>query len=139
MGKKVIVGATDIHDYGKEVIKTIVTKAGATVFDLGSYVTPDELIETIIETEAKAIFISTYNGIALTYATEVVEKIKESGLDASLVIGGQLNENMDGGSLAEDVTDQIKALGVNADNNMDLTVDIIEGIYAKSEGKILAS
>jgi methylmalonyl-CoA mutase cobalamin-binding domain/chain len=139
VGKKVIVGATDIHDYGKEVIKTIVTKAGATVFDLGSYVTPDELIETIIETEAKAIFISTYNGIALTYATEVVEKIKESGLDASLVIGGQLNENMDGGSLAEDVTDQIKALGVNADNNMDLTVDIIEGIYAKSEGKILAS
>jgi hypothetical protein len=34
VGKKVIVGATDIHDYGKEVIKTIVAKAGATVFDL---------------------------------------------------------------------------------------------------------
>jgi methylmalonyl-CoA mutase cobalamin-binding domain/chain len=132
-GKKVIVGTTDIHDYGKEVVKTIIAKAGATVFDLGTYVTPDELIETVLETEAKVIIISTYNGIALTYAKEVVEKIKKDDLDVKLVMGGLINENLDGGSLAEDVTLQVKDLGVNCDNNMDLIVDIIEKIYSESK------
>lgn len=129
-GMKVIVGATDIHDYGKEIVKTIVAKAGAIVFDLGNYVTPDEIIETVIETEAKAIVIGTYNGIALSYAKEVVTKLDKAGLDAKLVMGGLLNENLNGKSLAEDVSDRVRALGVNCDNNIDLTVDIIEKIYS---------
>lgn len=45
-------------------------------------------------------------------------------------MGGLLNENLDGGSLAEDVTVQVKDLGVNCDNNMDLTIDIVEKIYS---------
>lgn len=129
-GMKVIVGATDIHDYGKEIVKTIVAKAGAIVFDLGNYVTPDEIIETVIETEAKAVVIGTYNGIALSYAKEVVTKLDKAGLDAKLVMGGLLNENLNGKSLAEDVSDRVRALGVNCDNNIDLTVDIIEKIYS---------
>jgi methylmalonyl-CoA mutase cobalamin-binding domain/chain len=128
-GKKVIVGATDIHDYGKEIVKTILAKAGATVFDLGNYVTPSEIIETIIETEAKAIVMSTYNGIALSYAKEVVDEIEKAGLDSKLILGGLLNENMDGESLAVDVTDKIKELGVNCDNNMDTVIESVEAIY----------
>jgi methylmalonyl-CoA mutase cobalamin-binding subunit len=129
LGKKVIVGATDIHDYGKEIVKTILAKAGATVFDLGNYVTPSEIIETIIETEAKAIVMSTYNGIALSYAKEVVDGIEKASLDAKLILGGLLNENMDGESLAVDVTDKIKELNVNCDNNMDTIIKVVEEIY----------
>jgi methylmalonyl-CoA mutase cobalamin-binding domain/chain len=129
LGKKVIVGATDIHDYGKEIVKTILAKAGATVFDLGNYVTPSEIIETIIETEAKAIVMSTYNGIALSYAKEVVDGIEKAGLDAKLILGGLLNENMDGESLAVDVTDKIKELNVNCDNNMNTIIKVVEEIY----------
>ncbi len=128
-GKKVIVGSTDIHDYGKEIIKTILAKAGATIFDLGNYVTPGEIIETIIETEAKVIAMSTYNGIALSYAKEVVDGINKAGLDAKLILGGLLNENMEGQSLAVDVSDKIKELGVNCDNNMDTIIDTVEAIY----------
>lgn len=130
-GKKVIVAATDIHDYGKEIVKTIIAKAGGKVFDLGTYVTPDEITETLIETEAKVVIVSTYNGIALSYAKEVVEKMKKSGSDAQLVMGGLINENLNGGSLAEDVTELVKNLGVNCDNDMNSIVDIVEEVYSK--------
>lgn len=130
-GLKVIVGSTDIHDYGKDMIKTIASEAGATVFDLGTYVTPQDIMETVIETEAKAIAISTYNGIALSYAKEVVNGIKEKGLDAQLLMGGLLNENLDGNALAEDVSKPISELGVNVDNDATKLVDAILDVYGK--------
>lgn len=129
-GKKVIVAATDIHDYGKEIAKSILQKAGAVVFDLRTYVTTNEIVETLMETEARAIVISTYNGIALTYAKELLKKLEESNLEAKIVMGGLLNENQDGGSLAIDVTDQIKKLNINCDNNMETLVDTVSNIYS---------
>ena len=129
-GEKVLVGSTDIHDYGKEIVKAILTKAGATVFDLGNYVTPEEVVDTLIETEAKAVALSTYNGIALSYAKELTEKMRESGTEATLILGGQLNENMEGGSLAVDVTEELRALGVNCDNDMDKIISVVKSIYA---------
>jgi len=128
-GIKVILGTTDIHDYGKEIVKTIVTQAGATVFDLGTYVTPSEIMETVVETEAKAIIISTYNGIALTIAREIVEGVKKNNLDAKLIMGGLLNENMDGSALAVDVTEDLRKLGVNADNDATKIVEAVLNIY----------
>jgi methylmalonyl-CoA mutase cobalamin-binding domain/chain len=128
-GMKVIVGTTDIHDYGKEIVKAIALKAGADVFDLGTYATPGEIIETVIETESRAILISTYNGIALSYAKELVEGLRKKNLDAKLILGGLINENQDGGSLAVDVTDAVRALGVNCDNNPETIVDTIRSIY----------
>jgi len=128
-GMKVIVGATDIHDYGKEIIKTIVSQAGATVFDLGTYVTPLEIAETVIETECRAILISTYNGIALSFAREVLEELQLQQLEASLILGGLLNENQAGGSLAVDVRHDLRDLGVNCDNDPQTLVAAVRRIY----------
>jgi len=130
-GEKVLVGSTDIHDYGKEIVKTILTKAGAAVFDLGNYVTPEDVVETLIETEARAVALSTYNGIALSYARELTEKMNEAGTEAVLILGGLLNENTEGGSLAVDVTEELKSLGVNCDNDMDKIVSTVKEIYAE--------
>lgn len=130
-GLKVVVGTTDIHDYGKEIIKTIAEQAGAIVFDLGTYVTPSEIMDTLVETEAKAVAISTYNGIALSYAKDVVEGIKKHELDAKLIMGGLLNENLDNSALAVDVTDRITELGVNTDNDATKIVDGILEIYGR--------
>lgn len=131
-GMKVIVGTTDIHDYGKEMVKAIVLKAGATVFDLGSYVTPEEVWETVLETESRVILISTYNGIALSYAKELVAGLKKQQLDAKLLLGGLINENQEGSSLAVDVTDAVRALGVNCDNNAETLVEAIRNVYLGS-------
>lgn len=128
--KKVIVGSTDIHEYGKEIVKSMCDVAGAEVFDLGTYVTPEEIIENILETESKVIVISTYNGVALTFAKDVLRLLKEHGLsDVVLILGGVLNENMDGSMLAVDVTEDLRALGVNVDNTMETIVPTIRKIY----------
>ena len=56
--------------------------------------------------------------------------MKDQGLDdVTLVLGGALNENMDGSMLAVDVTDQLAAMGVNVENDLNKTVEIVRKIY----------
>ena len=120
-------GTTDVHEFGKEICKSIVQKAGATVFDMGATVAPAQLIDTMLETESHILLVSTYNGIALSYAKEVLEGFKENHIDAKLIMGGLINENMDGSDLPVDVTEQVRALGVNCDNKAE---DLVKNILA---------
>lgn len=131
-GKPVLVGSTDIHDYSKEIVKSLCEKAGAKVFDLGTYITVEEIIENLLETESKAVMVSTYNGIALSFATELTRALEENGLtDVLVIMGGLLNENRNGSQLAEDVTDELKAMGVNCDNVMEGIVPTIRTHYER--------
>ena len=130
-GTKVVIGSTDIHDYGKEMLKSICNTAGAHVFDLGTYVTAEEIIENLLETESKVVMISTYNGIALSFAKELTSLLQENGMDDVVVMmGGLINENIDGSQLAVDVTDEVKSLGIICDNRMEEIVPIIKQVYA---------
>ncbi len=130
-GMKVLIGTTDIHDYAKEMIKSLCNIAGADVFDLGTYVTAQEVIENILETESKVVVISTYNGIALSFAKELVKLMNKNGMDDVVIImGGLINENLDGSMLAVEVTEDVKALGINCDNRMETIVPTIKKIYA---------
>lgn len=134
-GTKVVIGSTDIHDYGKEMLKSICSTAGAHVFDLGTYVTTEEIIENLLETESKVVLISTYNGIALSFAKELTSLLQENGMDDVVVImGGLINENIDGSQLAVDVTDEVKSLGIICDNKMEEIVPTIKKIYAGEYG-----
>ena len=47
----------------------------------------------------------------------------------TLVLGGALNENMDGSMLAVDVTEELAAMGVNVENDLNKTVEIVRKIY----------
>jgi methylmalonyl-CoA mutase cobalamin-binding domain/chain len=130
-GTKVVIGSTDIHDYGKEMLKSICNTAGAHVFDLGTYVTAEEIIENLLETESKVVMISTYNGIALSFAKELTSLLQENGMDDVVVMmGGLINENIDGSQLAVDVTSEVKSLGIICDNRMEEIVPIIKQVYA---------
>ena len=129
-GKKVLLGSTDIHEYGKEIVKSLLNVAGAKVFDLGTYVTVQEIIENLLETECKVVVISTYNGIALSFAKELVKLIKENRMDdVKIIMGGLINENKDGSMLAMDVTEEVRALNINCDNKIETTVSTIKKIY----------
>ncbi|MBR5534620.1 MAG: cobalamin-dependent protein [Ruminiclostridium sp.] len=129
-GKIALIGSTDIHDYGKELVKSLCNKAGAEVFDLGTYVTVEEIIENLLETESKVVIVSTYNGIALSFAKDLITALEENEMtDVVLIMGGLLNENLDGSQLAVDVTQELCALGVNCDNQMETIVPTIKKIY----------
>ena len=118
------------------MVKSLCAVAGADIFDLGTYVTPREIVENILETESRAVVISTYNGIALSFARDLMQRLKESGMEDTLIImGGLLNENMDGSQLAVDVTEDLRALGINADNVMEQIVPVIAKAYRVFEGE----
>ena len=126
-GTKVIIGATDVHEFGKQVIKDIILESGGTVFDLGTNVGTAEVMDAIIETECKAVLISTYNGIAYSYGKELLEGMKKRGLEhVNVIMGGLLNEDLDGDELAEDVSVELKAMGVHADNRAEDIVKVIK-------------
>jgi methylmalonyl-CoA mutase cobalamin-binding subunit len=125
-GIKIIMGTTDVHEFGKQLVKSIVLKADATVFDLGTSIGTAEIIDAVIETESKIIIISTYNGIAYSYAKKLLNGLKSRGLDhVKIIMGGLLNENPDNSELAEDVSGKLSELGVNAVNKAEKIVDII--------------
>ena len=69
--------------------------------------------------------ISTYNGIAYSFGEELVKKFKELGIDIPIVMGGRLNEPMEGSDLPVDVTDRLAAMGINVDNDIDKIVDYL--------------
>lgn len=131
-GMKVLIAATDIHDYGKEMIKSLCDVAGAVVFDLGTYITPQEIIDNLFETESNVVIISTYNGIALSFAKELSSLLNKNGLEnVQLILGGLLNENQDGSSLAVDVSDAVRELGINVDNKMENIVSAVREVYLR--------
>lgn len=122
----VIVASTDVHEFGKEISKTVLTKAGAQVFDLGTNVVLEELADTAIETESKAVLISTYNGIAYSFGKALTEKLKALGLsEIPVIMGGRLNEPMEGSDLPVDVSDKLKEMGINVDNDIDKIVEYL--------------
>ena len=126
-GVNVVVGSTDIHVFGKEVIKRVLREAGANIFDLDQSATAQEFADTMIETESSVLCVSTHNGLAYSYAKDLQEKLRESGLENVLVImGGLMNEALPGKELPEDVSAMIADLGFNVDNNAEKIVEVIK-------------
>ena len=125
-GVNIVMGSTDIHIFGKEVIKRILREAGANIFDLDQSVATRDLVDTAIETESRVMCVSTHNGLAYSYAKDLSDKLKEKGLDDVFVImGGLMNEALPGKDLPEDVSEMVGKLGFNIDNNAEKIVDVI--------------
>lgn len=125
-GVNIVMGSTDIHIFGKEVIKRILREAGANIFDLDQSVATQDLVDTAIETESRVMCVSTHNGLAYSYAKDLSDKLKEKGLDDVFVImGGLMNEALPGKDLPEDVSEMVGKLGFNIDNNAEKIVDVI--------------
>ena len=125
-GVNIVLGTTDIHVFGKEVIKKILLVAGANVYDLGDATPVEDFADTLIETESKILMVSTYNGMAYSFGKAMSDKLKELGMDdVGFWMGGRLNEAMDGNDLPEDVSDRLADMGINVDNDAEIMVDNI--------------
>ena len=129
-GVNVVVGSTDVHEFGKEVVKNVLKKAGANIFDLGTTVAIEEVSDTLIEAGARIVCMSTYNGMAYSFGRDLMNSLKKMGLnDVHVIMGGRLNEPIDGSDVPVDVSDKLKALGINTNNDVDtLVADILETI-----------
>ncbi len=78
----------DVHDIGKNLVKTITANNGYKVIDLGKQVPADLIIETAIKEKAQAITLSALLVTTSKQMQLVVEKLHHLGKDIPVIIGG---------------------------------------------------
>lgn len=94
--------------------------------DVGGATPVEEFADTLIETGSKFLVVSTYNGMAYSFAKAMAEKLKELHLeDVKFLMGGRLNEAIEGADLPEDVSARLAEMGINVDNDAEAIVNTI--------------
>ena len=58
----------------------------------------------------------------------MLKKFKDESIEIPVIMGGRLNENMEGSELPVDVSEQIAALGINVDNNAETMISYIQDV-----------
>ena len=110
---KVITATTDVHEHGKLLLDMTLTKLGVTVLDGGVSTDANVLVEQALLQGADVIAISTYNGIALSFAKALEAEMKKLDTPLPVIFGGRLNQIPDTSntSLPVDVTQDIRSTG----------------------------
>lgn len=84
----------DIHDIGKNLVVLMLKNYGYQVIDLGKDVPAEVIVDTAMKEHAKVIGLSALMTTTMMRMKDVVELVKERGLDCKVVIGGAaINES----------------------------------------------
>ncbi|MFB0563870.1 MAG: B12-binding domain-containing protein [Candidatus Lokiarchaeia archaeon] len=90
--KKIIIGTIegDVHDIGKNILKTMLTAAGFKVIDLGRDVPIDEFVSEVKKQGADAVAMSTLMTATMTNMERVASILYEKGLAprVKIAVGG---------------------------------------------------
>lgn len=78
----------DCHSVGIRILEAFFTEQGFTVTNLGVMVSQEEFIDAAVETDAKAILVSSLYGHGLIDCRGLREKCVERGLDDILLYAG---------------------------------------------------
>ena len=78
----------DVHDIGKNLVKTILANNGYTVFDLGKQVPANVIIDKAIEVKADAIGLSALLVSTSKQMPLIVQELHRRGLNIPVLIGG---------------------------------------------------
>lgn len=97
----------DIHDIGKNLVVLMLKNYGYDVIDLGKDVETDDILQTSIEKDAKVIGLSALMTTTMMEMKTVVDRAKELGVKAKIVIGGAV--------VTQDFADEIGADGYSSD------------------------
>ncbi|MFN3742212.1 MAG: methionine synthase [Anaerolineales bacterium] len=78
----------DVHDIGKNLVKTILANNGYEVIDLGKQVPAERIIQTAVETQATAIGLSALLVSTSKQMPLIVNELHRRGLQFPVLIGG---------------------------------------------------
>lgn len=91
-GGKIVLGTIvgDLHDIGKEIVKSLLISAGFEVYDLGIDVPPEKFVEKAEETGARIIGISALLSTSIANTADVVKALKDAGIrdKVKVIVGG---------------------------------------------------
>jgi len=132
-GLRVCVGTTDVHEHGKMLIDAVLAGLGLAAVDGGTSVDPADLAACAVRGGADLVAVSTYNGIALSYARAMREALAAAGADLPLCIGGRLNQVPDDSNsgLPVDVTGAIATLGATPCATPEALIAVLDGLASR--------
>lgn len=78
----------DLHDIGKNIVRSMLEANGFDVLDLGIDCPPEKVVETAKAENVKIVALSGVLTLALDSMKATVDALKEAGLDVKVIIGG---------------------------------------------------
>ena len=78
----------DVHDIGKNIVKTVMENYGYEVIDLGKDVSPEAVVKAAQEKGAKLVGLSALMTTTVKAMQETIEKLKLAGCTAPVMVGG---------------------------------------------------
>jgi methylmalonyl-CoA mutase cobalamin-binding subunit len=129
-GLRGCVATTDVHEYGKILIESVLAKLSIAIVDGGTSTDPNDLALQAKSARADFIALSSYNGVALDFVSELKRHLQQLGIAIPVFIGGKLNRVPDGSnsSLPVDVSDEIAATGAIVCSGVETMLDRIAEI-----------
>jgi len=96
----------DGHDRGAKVVARALRDAGMEVIYTGIRQTPEMIVEVALQEDVDVIGLSSLSGAHMELFSEVMERLKEKGMENVLVVAG--------GIIPEDDVASLKQIGVKA-------------------------
>lgn len=91
VSKGTIVLATvkgDIHDIGKNIVKTLLENYGYTVIDLGKDVPEQTVVDTVLRERARLVGLSALMTTTLPAMERTIALLRQAGVDCQVMVGG---------------------------------------------------
>ncbi len=78
----------DIHDIGKNIVKTVMANYGYEMIDLGRDVPPEAIVSAVQEKEARLVGLSALMTTTLPAMAETVRQLRELPQPPAIMVGG---------------------------------------------------
>jgi 5-methyltetrahydrofolate--homocysteine methyltransferase len=99
----------DLHDIGKNIVKTLLEAAGFTVHDIGIDQPPSAFVRKAVETHAQIVALSALLTTTMSNMGRVVNALAEAGLT------GRIRVMVGGAPISREFADHIGAAGYAPD------------------------
>jgi len=119
---KIVMGVIegDIHDIGKNIVKSILTSYGHRIIDLGKDVPPSVFIEAAIKEKARIICVSTSVNTTMSGMEKVLDSVRSRGLQDKIkvMVGGNTISEKYANDIGADGFASNAALALNEINSL---------------------
>jgi len=112
-GLRLMVASSDVHEHAAGALAQLLDEAGAEVIYLGAEQDPQDLLTALRAQSVDALLLSTHNGMALEYATQLKRLLDADSITMPVIMGGVLNQKVDDQALPVAVEAELKALGMH--------------------------
>ncbi len=107
------VACTDVHEYGKILVETVLRHLNVQLIDAAVSTDPDVVARLAKTGGASFVAVSTYSGVALDYLRALHSEMTRHDIEIPIFVGGKLNQipGDASSSMPVDVTKELRESG----------------------------